>query len=83
MTFLYERLMGGKSAAKGFLILAVLIVVVLPLTLDLFRLNLVGKYLTYAFCAVSLVLIWGYGGILRLGHRVFFGPGCFLLSLFL
>ncbi len=83
MTFLYERLMGGKSAAKGFLILAVLIVVVLPLTLDLFRLNLVGKYLTYAFCAVSLVLIWGYGGILSLGQGVFFGLGGYGMAMFL
>jgi urea transport system permease protein len=28
-----------------------------------FRLNLVGKYLTYAFVAVSLVLCWGHTGI--------------------
>ena len=33
-----------------------LIFIVMPLTLDLFRLNLIGKYLTYAFVAVGLVL---------------------------
>ena len=37
-------------------LLAVLLLVVLPLSLDIFRLNLVGKYLTYAFVAVGLVM---------------------------
>jgi urea transport system permease protein len=40
----------------GIALVAVLILVVLPATLDIFRLNLVGKYLTYAFVAVGLVL---------------------------
>jgi urea transport system permease protein len=52
-----------------------LLLVVFPLTLDMFRLNLVGKYLTYAFVAVGLVLCWGYGGMLSLGQGVFFGLG--------
>lgn len=49
-----------------------LIFIVMPLTLDLFRLNLIGKYLTYAFVAVGLVLCWGYSGILSLGQGIFF-----------
>jgi urea transport system permease protein len=49
-------------------VLTLLLVVVLPLVLDIFRLNLVGKYLTYAFVAIGLVLCWGYGGILSLGQ---------------
>ena len=40
----------------GFALVDVLILVVLPMALDIFRLNLVGKYLTYAFVAVGLVL---------------------------
>ena len=40
-------------------ILAILLVVVLPLLLDIFRLNLIGKYLSYAFVAVGLVMVWG------------------------
>ncbi len=51
-----------------------LIFIVMPLTLDLFRLNLIGKYLTYAFVAVGLVLCWGYSGILSLGQGIFFWP---------
>jgi urea transport system permease protein len=54
-----------KKDLYGFLVLALILVVVLPLSLDIFRLNLVGKYLTYAFVAVGLVLCWGYGGIFR------------------
>src|SRR5260221_4003297 len=55
------------------LVLTLLLAVVLPLSLDIFRLNLVGKYLTYAFVAVGLVMVWGYGGVFRLGQGVYFG----------
>jgi urea transport system permease protein len=64
-------------------LLAVLLAVVLPLTLDIFRLNLVGKYLTYAFVAVGLVMVWGYGGVLSLGQGVFFGLGGYAMAMFL
>jgi len=67
----------------GYAILAALIFLVLPLTLDIFRLNLVGRYLTYAFVAVGLVVCWGYGGILSLGQGVFFGLGGYCMAMFL
>ncbi len=72
-----------KKDTLGFLVLALILVVVLPLSLDIFRLNLVGKYLTYAFVAVGLVLCWGYGGILSLGQGVFFGLGGYAMAMFL
>ena len=83
MSFVYEKLMGGKSGMVGLVILAALILVVFPLFLDAFRLNLVGKYLTYAFAAVSLVLLWGYGGTLSLGQGIFFGLGGYGMAMFL
>ncbi len=64
-------------------ILAAFILVVLPLGLDIFRLNLFGKYLTYAFVAMGLVLCWGMGGILSLGQGVFFGLGGYCMAMFL
>ncbi|MCW5624666.1 MAG: urea ABC transporter permease subunit UrtC [Burkholderiales bacterium] len=67
----------------GWLILAVLLLVVLPLWLDVFRLTLAAKYLSLGFCAVGLVLIWGYGGILSLGQGVFFGLGSYMMAMFL
>ena len=65
------------------LVLTVLLAVVLPLSLDIFRLNLVGKYLTYAFVAIGLVMVWGYGGVLSLGQGVFFGLGGYAMAMFL
>ena len=65
------------------LVLTVLLAVVLPLSLDIFRLNLIGKYLTYAFVAVGLVMVWGYGGVLSLGQGVFFGLGGYAMAMFL
>lgn len=64
-------------------VLTLLLAVVLPLSLDIFRLNLVGKYLTYAFVAIGLVMLWGYGGILSLGQGVFFGLGGYAMAMFL
>ncbi len=59
----------NKSELIGILLLAAFLVVILPLCLDVFRLNLVAKYLTYAFVALGLVICWGYGGILSLGEN--------------
>ncbi len=67
----------------SFAVLAALLFLVLPSALDVFRLSLVGKYLTYAFAAVGLVLCWGYGGILSLGQGVFFGLGGYCMAMFL
>lgn len=78
-----DNLLGGRQGALGLLVLAGLILVVFPLALDTFRLNLVGKYLTYAFVAVGLVLCWGYGGILSLGQGIFFGLGGYCMAMFL
>src|SRR6266404_2071891 len=67
----------------GLAILAVLLFAALPLTLDVFRLGLAAKYLSLAFCAIGIVLIWGYGGILSLGQGVFFGLGSYMMAMFL
>jgi len=75
--------LGGRKGVLGFVCLALLILVLLPLTLDIFRLNLVGKYLSYAFVAIGLTLCWGYGGILSLGQGVFFGLGGYCMAMFL
>ncbi|MCR5884899.1 urea ABC transporter permease subunit UrtC [Rhizobacter sp. J219] len=73
----------AKPSIGSMLILAALLLVLLPLTLDVFRLNLVGKYLTYAFVAIGLVMVWGYGGVLSLGQGVFFGLGGYAMAMFL
>jgi urea transport system permease protein len=66
-----------------FALTALLLLVVFPLTLSGFRLGMVGKYLTYAFPAMALVVCWGKGGILSLGQGVFFGLGGYCMAMFL
>jgi urea transport system permease protein len=73
----------NRSELIGFVTLAMLLFLILPLSLDVFRLNLVAKYLTYAFVAIGLVLCWGYGGILSLGQGVFFGLGGYCMAMYL
>ncbi len=83
MTIFFKNVLGGRQGFVGLLVLAAIIFVVFPLVLDVFRLNLVGKYLSYAFVAIGLVLCWGYGGILSLGQGVFFGIGGYCMAMFL
>ncbi len=44
---------------------------------------LLGKYLCYALLALSLDLIWGYAGILSLGHGAFFALGGYCMGMYL
>jgi len=67
----------------GFALLSVLLLVVFPSLLDDFRLNLVGKYLSFGFVVLGLVLAWGYTGILSLGQGIFFGLGGYCIAMFL
>jgi urea transport system permease protein len=83
MKKLYQNVFGGTTGLIGLAILSLLIMVVLPLSLDIFRLNLVGKYLTYAFVAVGLVILWGNSGVLSLGQGIFFGLGGYCMAMFL
>ncbi|MBR8304755.1 MULTISPECIES: urea ABC transporter permease subunit UrtC [Burkholderia cepacia complex] len=73
----------NRSGLTGVALLAALLIIVFPLTLDIFRLNLVGKYLCYAFVAIGLVMLWGWGGVLSLGQGVFFGLGGYAMAMFL
>lgn len=72
-----------RHGLASWLVLACLLLVVFPLLFDNFRLNLVGKYLSYGFVAIGLVMLWGYGGVLSLGQGVFFGLGGYCMAMFL
>ena len=45
--------------------------------------SLIGKYLCYALVALAMDLIWGYTGILSLGHGVFFSIGGYAMGMYL
>jgi urea transport system permease protein len=83
MKALSEKLLGGTQGAIALAILATVLLLILPLWLDSFRLSMLGKYVTYAFVSVSLVLLWGNGGILNLGQGMFFGLGGYCMAMFL
>lgn len=75
--------MFSKESIISFAILAGILLVILPLVLSDFRLNLTGKYLCYAFVALGLVMCWGHAGILSLGQGLFFGLGGYAMAMFL
>jgi urea transport system permease protein len=54
-----------------------------PIALSDFRLGLLGRFLCYAILALGIDLIWGYTGILSLGHGVYFGLGCYCMAMYL
>lgn len=72
-----------RADTIGIVIVLAFLLIVFPTTLDDFRLNLMSKYLAYAFVAVGIVLTWGYGGILSLGQGIFFGMGGYMMAMFL
>ena len=59
----------------------------LPPTHDLhasiFTVGLIGKYLCFALLALAIDLVWGYAGILSLGHGVFWGLGGYAMGMHL
>src|SRR6476620_4511034 len=77
------RPLASRLTRLGLPILAVILLIAMPLALSEFRLNLLAKYLCFAFPAVGIVLIWGYGGILSLVQGMFFGLGSYMLAMFL
>jgi len=85
---------GRDSGTAWFLgALALLVAVVTILNLEVpassafhvsgYGLTLVGKYLCYAVLALAIDLIWGYCGILSLGHAAFFSLGGYAMGMYL
>ena len=54
-----------------------------PLHVSNFTLNLLGKFFAYAILALGLDLLWGYAGVLSLGHGLFFGLGAYAMGMHL
>ena len=79
------------TVSVGVVILAVLIALpllsLLPesnsLQVSAYTLTLVGKILCYAIVALALDLVWGYAGLLSLGHGLFFALGGYAMGMYL
>jgi urea transport system permease protein len=54
-----------------------------PLHVPTYLVSLFGKYICYALLALSIDLIWGYCGILSLGHGAFFALGGYAMGMYL
>ena len=54
-----------------------------PFHVSTFVMTLVGKYLCYAMLALAVDLVWGYCGILSLGHGAFFALGGYAMGMYL
>ncbi|TVP81657.1 urea ABC transporter permease subunit UrtC [Thioalkalivibrio sp.] len=54
-----------------------------PWHLSTYWVALIGKFLTFALLALAIDLIWGYAGILSLGHGAFFGLGGYAMGMYL
>ncbi|MBD8756563.1 urea ABC transporter permease subunit UrtC [Pseudomonas coleopterorum] len=79
------------TLAIGVVVLAILIALpllsLLPasngLQVSAYTLTLVGKILCYAIVALALDLVWGYAGLLSLGHGLFFALGGYAMGMYL
>ena len=54
-----------------------------PFHVSTYAITLLGKIMCYALVAVAMDLIWGYGGILSLGHGLFFALGGYAFGVYL
>lgn len=61
----------------------VVMAVILPNLLSGFRLGLLGRFLALSIVALGIDLIWGFTGLLSLGHGIFFALGGYAFAMFL
>ncbi len=91
---MFKRLYTGDRAGSLFLGLLVIAAIGVPVFnlvapmdsawhLSTFTVTLLGKYLCYALLALALDLVWGYCGILSLGHGAFFALGGYAMGMYL
>ncbi|HEY9736479.1 MAG TPA: urea ABC transporter permease subunit UrtC [Trichocoleus sp.] len=63
--------------------IALFLILILPLLVSGFRLGLVGRFLALAIVALGIDLIWGFTGLLSLGHGIFFALGGYAFAMYL
>jgi len=81
----------GGQILISLLVVVTLLVAVLNLAvpessslhLSTYAVTLIGKYLTYALLAIAVDLVWGFCGILSLGHAAFFALGGYAMGMYL
>lgn len=69
----------GLEGITGIVLVSFL--VLFPLFGSVFRIELMGKFIVFIIFAIAIDLVWGYTGLLSLGHAVFFGIGGYIIAL--
>ena len=88
------HLLLGERGTVVFLALLIAVAIIVPilhlafpagsaLHLSSYTMTLIGKYMTYALLAIAVDLVWGYCGILSLGHAAFFALGGYAMGMYL
>jgi len=88
------RIIGGDRGGAWFLTVLTVVAIAVPVLnqvvpsssafhLSAYGLTLIGKYLCYGMLALAVDLIWGYCGILSLGHAAFFSLGGYAMGMYL
>lgn len=91
---LSERFFAADRGSSLFFVILLLTVVLVPLLnlgvgsgsflhMPNYMVALIGKYMCYAMLAIAVDLIWGYCGILSLGHTAFFALGGYAMGMYL
>jgi len=91
---LFAQLFANNLGGKVFLGILAALAIIVPvfnlvvpessgLHLSTYTVTLLGKYLTFALLAIALDLVWGYCGILSLGHGAFFALGGYAMGMYL
>lgn len=88
-----DKQLFDKKSQLFLLVLAVVTIAVLGLNIfvpedsalhiSTYTVTLLGKYLTFALLAIAVDLVWGYMGILSLGHGAFFALGGYAMGMYL
>ena len=87
-------LLRGDRGGQVFLVLLTILAVLIPIFnliipessifhVSTYTVTLLGKYLAFALLALSVDLVWGYMGILSLGHGAFFALGGYAMGMYL
>jgi len=88
------RLLGNDTGARVFLAAIIALTVLVPILnvavppdspfhVPTYAVSLFGKYLCFALLALSVDLIWGFCGILSLGHGAFFAIGGYAIGMYM
>ena len=90
---MFSTLREDKGGQVFFAVLAIVAIIVpilnlatppdSPLHVSTYVVTLLGKYLCYALLAIAVDLVWGYCGILSLGHGAFFALGGYCMGMYL